>query len=235
MRGRAGPFKKRPGRPVSLKGEEGVGPPRGGGQAMLMVGAVPRRAERGGWRFPRGARRGWPVPLRARLLPPCRRRREESVCEGEGVQSPPSRWGGEGRGGGAGRDHCPERGVRGGPAGGVSRGQYHSRGGARATGGTIPLSGLRDAAGGGRGGGRMVWGKRGGGGRAGGAGERGCHGRYHVCGKEGGGGGAGGQWSLCVFAGGGRTRRRRGETLRRPLPPGAERSLGPRPSPTARR
>lgn len=81
---RGGPFKKRPGRAVSLKGEEGVGPPRGGGQAMLMEGAVPRRAGtgggKGGWCFPRGARRGGPVPLRARLLPLCRRRREESVC-----------------------------------------------------------------------------------------------------------------------------------------------------------
>lgn len=163
---------------------------------------------------------------------------------GEGAQSPPPRWGGAGRE--AGRDHCPERGVRGGPAVGVSRGRYHSRGGARATGGTIALRGLRGRGGrgeaggsgaragvGGVGGGEAVRGeKRGAGG--GGSGREGL--RWAVPRvRRGGGGGAGGQWSLCVFAGGGRTRRRRGETPRRPLPPGAEPGRGTRPSPSGRR
>lgn len=182
---------------------------------MLREGARPAGG-RGGAPCRRGGRRACPFKSPAATTVRAKAGGERVRGDrggGEGAQSPPPRWGRAGRE--AGRDHCPERGVRGGPVAGVSRGRYHSRGGARATGGTIALRGLRDAAGGGSGREGLRWAVP------------------RV--RRGGGGGAGGQWSLCVFAGGGRTRRRRGETPRRPLPPGAEPGRGPRPSPSGRR
>lgn len=55
VRGRGGPFKKRPGRAVSLKGGGEVRP-GGGGQAMLMAGAVPRGGRGGASRGARAPR-----------------------------------------------------------------------------------------------------------------------------------------------------------------------------------
>lgn len=71
---------------------------------------------------------------------------------------------------------------------------------------------------------------------AAGGGPRGGKGRDREGSRKG--GGAGGQWSLCVSAGVGRRRRRRGETLRRrwprPRPPGAESRPGRSPRPARR-
>lgn len=165
---------------------------------MLREGARPAGG-RGGAPCRRGGRRACPFKSPAATTVRAKAGGERVRGDrggGEGAQSPPPRWGRAGRE--AGRDHCPERGVRGGPVAGVSRGRYHSRGGARATGGTIALRGLRDAAGGGRregagrGPGGEWWGEKKrcvgkrGDREGGGAGERGCDGRYHACGEEGG-------------------------------------------------